>query len=255
MYRALDIAAPRAAPREIHDRSLPYDPLARAGPVSARNRRGLVACNGGGDGKPLLKGSLRSGSAGLAGYTVSLYASLVDRADGWEFLGSASSEANGDFQISYDPPAGRAVLIIEADRGPVTLASAIGYGADVPVKVVVNERTTVAAGNAFAQFINGRRVAGNAIGMLNAVRMAGNLAHPGTGDAGSTVSRTPNGGENSTFATFNSLANAVAACVASDRACTDLFAAAKPPGRAAPRQRAAGRGQHRQEPVVPGLSQ
>lgn len=127
----------------------------------------------------------------------------------------------------------RAVLIVQADRGPVTLVSAIGYGEDPPAMVVVNERTTVATGNAFAQFINGRRVVGNAVGMLNAVRMAGNLAHPVTGDAGLVVSRTPNGGENSTFATFNSLANAVAACVAKDLACVDLFNAGRPHGGAA----------------------
>jgi hypothetical protein len=193
---------------------------------------GLVACNGGDDGLQL-KGSVRSGNAGLGGYTVSLYASFVDRADGWQFLGSGVSDANGEFQINYAPTSERSVLFVQADRGPVTLASAIGYGEDPPATVVVNERTTVATGNAFAQFVNGRRVVGNAVGMLNAVRMAGNLAHPGTGDAGIVVSRTPNGGENSTFATFNSLANAVAACVAKDLACVDLFNAGRPPGGAA----------------------
>ena len=128
---------------------------------------GLVACNGGGGDGPLLKGSVRSGNAGLAGYTVSLYASFVDRADDWEFVGLSVSDANGDFQISYDLPPGRSVLIVQADRGPVTLASAIGYGADVPARVVVNERTTVATGNAFAQFVKGRRVVGNSVGMIN----------------------------------------------------------------------------------------
>ena len=176
---------------------------------------------------------MRSGNVGFAGYSVSLYASFVDRADSWELLGSGVSDANGEFQISYVPPSERSVLIVQADRGSVTLASAIGYGAGAPVIGVVNERTTVATGNAFAQFVKGRRVTGNSVGMLNAVRMAGNLAHPGTGDAGIVISRTPNGGETLTFATFNSLANAVAACVASDRACMDLFDAAKPPGGAA----------------------
>ncbi len=137
------------------------------------------------------------------------------------------------------------MLIVQADRGPVTLVSAIGYGEDPPAMVVVNERTTVATGNAFAQFINGRRVVGNAVGMLNAVRMAGNLAHPVTGDAGLVVSRTPNGGENSTFATFNSLANAVAACVAKDFACVDLQRRSAA-WRRRSRQRVAGRGEHRQ---------
>jgi hypothetical protein len=77
---------------------------------------GLVACNGGGGDSPLLKGSVRSGNVGLAGYTVSLYASLVDRADGWEFVGLGISDANGEFQISYDLPSERSVLFVQADR-------------------------------------------------------------------------------------------------------------------------------------------
>ena len=162
------------------------------------------------------------------------YQNFVDRADSWEFVGSSVSDANGDFQMFYDVPSERSVLIVQAERGPVMLASAIGYGEDPPPRVVVNERTTVAMGNAFAQFVKGRRVTGNSTGMINAVRMAGNLAHPGTGDAGVVISRTPNGGETSTFATFNSLANAVAACVARDSACLDLFNAGRPPGGAAP---------------------
>ncbi len=194
---------------------------------------GLVACNDGGD-NVQLAGAVRSGSAGLAGYHVSLHASLVDRPGGWQFLGSGVSDVNGEFQIFYEPPAERAVMIVEAARGAVTLASAIGYGGDVPARVVVNERTTVATGNAFAQFVDGSRVLGNPVGMVNAVRMAGNLADPATGDAAEVISRTPNGAETATFATFNSLANAVAACVASEQGCADLFAAARPPGAAAP---------------------
>jgi len=31
------------------------------------------------------------------------------------------SDANGEFQISHDLPSERSVLIVQADRGPVTL--------------------------------------------------------------------------------------------------------------------------------------
>ncbi len=194
----------------------------------------LAGCNGGGGDSHTLKGAVRTGNVGLAGYTVSLYASFVDRADAWQFLGLTTTDASGEFQIFYDPPSERAVMIVEADRGPVTLASAVGEATDLPARVIVNERTTVATGNAFAQFVSGRRVVGNPVGMRNAVHMAANFAHPGTGDAGAFVSRSPNGTETTTFATFNSQANAVAACVASDSACASLFSATKPPGGAAP---------------------
>ncbi len=194
----------------------------------------LVGCNGGGGDSLKMTGAVRSGTSGLAGYTVSLYANVVDRADGWQLLGVGTSNAAGSFDILYDLPSERAVLFVTAERGAATLASAVGYGANAPAAVVVNERTTVATGNAFAQFVHGRRIHGNAVGMVNAVRMAGNLADPLTGEAGAVVARTPNGSETSTYATFNSLANAVAACVASDTACQGLLAAGKPPGGATP---------------------
>jgi hypothetical protein len=196
----------------------------------------LPGCNGGGGGDDnvQLTGSVRSGSAGLAGFTVSHYATLVDQPGNWQLLGQGASDAHGNFQISYGLPIGRTVLIVEADRGAATLASVIGYGGETPANVVVNERTTVATGNAFAQFVNGRTVVGNTVGMVNAVRMAGNLANPATGAAGSVIALTPNGSETSTYATFNALANAVAACVAKDSACVELLNAAKPPGGTAP---------------------
>jgi hypothetical protein len=126
-----------------------------------------VACNKDSE-SLLLRGIVRSGSgAALAGYNVSLYASLVDRAEGWQLVAAGTTDASGRFDMFYDAPAERSVLFAVAERGPVMLASAIGYGSEAP-------------------------------------------------------------------ATFNSLANAVAACVAADAACTSLFNAAKPPGGTAP---------------------
>jgi len=195
---------------------------------------GLFACNGGGGDSQHVKGTVRSGNVGLAGFTASLYANFIDRPDGWQFLALSVTDANGDFDIFYDLPSERSVLVVEAERGPVMLASVVGYGGSVPPRVVVNERTTVATANAFAQFIKGRSVSGNPVGVYNAVRMASNVADAATGNAGVVISRTPNGSETSTFATFNSLANVVAACVARDSACIDLFNAARPPTGAAP---------------------
>lgn len=55
--------------------------------------------------------------------------------------------------------------------GAALLASAIGQ-APVAGPVVVNERTTVATGFAFAQFVDGTAIEGNRYGMLNAIGMA-----------------------------------------------------------------------------------
>lgn len=187
-----------------------------------------------------LEGTVESGGSGLGGYSVALYAAFGDRMPRWVPLGSGTSDAAGRFRISYSPPpvlagGGEPLLFVEATRGRVMLASAISAGLDeAPQRVVVNERTTVAAGNAFAQFVDGRRIGGNRYGMQNAVHMAANLADPETGAVGTALASSPNGTKTSALATFNSLTNAVAACVADSRNCGRLFEATASPGGSRP---------------------
>jgi hypothetical protein len=183
----------------------------------------------------VLQGTVESGGAGLSNFSVSLYAAFVDREPRWVPLGSAKSDKKGKFRLKFAVPHGLAgsdpLLFVEATRGPAMLASAISAGlGTVPQRVVVNERTTVATGNAFAQFIDGHRIAGNRYGMTNAVGMAANLADPVTGAVGSVLATAPNGTETSTLATFNSLANAIASCVTDRADCKTLFRASAPPG-------------------------
>lgn len=182
-----------------------------------------------------LHGRVMSGDRGLAGYSVSLFAAFVDRGPHWLPLGSATSDGRGSFRITYSVPSGLAsgepLLFVEATRGRAMLASVIaGSPGTAPGRVVVNERTTVATGNAFARFVDGVRIEGNRYGMINAVHMAANMADPRTGAVGSVLASTPNGAETSTLATFNSLANAVASCIADADNCVSLFRAAAPPG-------------------------
>ena len=181
-----------------------------------------------------LHGTVQSDGIGLADYRVSLYVAYVDHGPRWKFLGSDTSSHDGHFDITYSLPPGRAddpsILFVQAERGRVLLTSAIGLSTMFPETVVVNERTTVATGNAFAQFVDGRQIVGNTYGMLNAVSMAANFADPETGAVGVVLHFRPNGTETSTLATFNSLSNAVASCVADADNCTELFQAATPPG-------------------------
>jgi hypothetical protein len=183
-----------------------------------------------------LRGAIQSNAIGLAGYEVSLYASPLGRR-GWIRLGGAATNAAGGFQMNYHLPWGvdlPSVLIVKAVRGPSMLASAIGLSRNPPTNIVVNERTTVATGVAFAQFIHGASINGNVFGLANAVFMAANLANPRTGAVGVPLAFPPNGGTTTTLRTFNSLANVVASCVAAQAYCTRLFRAATPPGGAAP---------------------
>lgn len=172
------------------------------------------------------------------GYLVSLYASYTQGKPFEILLGTDRTDNTGAFSIEYSRPPGLhrsvdPVLYLLAENGEAMLASAVG---DIEKydSVVVNERTTVATGTAFAQFIDGRRIRGNPYGMANAAKMATNMAHPVTGDAGQVLRLPPNGDETSTYRTFNTLANIVASCVAASANCDLLFEYATPAGGPAP---------------------
>jgi hypothetical protein len=186
-----------------------------------------------------MSGTVESNAVGLPDYSVSLYGSFPGIRPYWKRLGSATTNKAGNFSIPYFLPTTvprifQPVLFIVAENGPAMLTSAIGRGPSIGGDVVVNERTTVATGVAFAQFIGGRKILGNLYGMRNAIRMAANLADPKTGNVGEVLLNVPNGTETSTFPTFNSLTNVIASCVAKNRNCLDFFAATTPPGRPAP---------------------
>jgi hypothetical protein len=186
-------------------------------------------CSGGNGANTLtLRGTVESGGTGLKGYEVALYG-------GWPLaqptaLGRGTSDASGKFAISYRlPPGLQPVLFINAERGSAMLVSAIGR-APISGPVVVNERTTIATGFAFAQFVKGQAINGNQYGVLNAVHMAANLVDPQTGKIADVLGRVPNGAETSALRTFNSLANIVADCVGAETGCQDLFDDATVPG-------------------------
>ena len=186
-----------------------------------------------------LRGSVESGGTGLAGYEVSLYARFVEPFGVARVLGRATTSSSGEFEIDYHLPPGlhssfQPLLFILAESGPAMLASAIGR-APVAGTVVVNERTTVATGFAFAQFVDGSAIGGNRYGMFNAVRMAANMVDPRTGAVAAVLSLPPNGSETTALRTFNSLANIVAYCISTHVGCQDLFNATTVPSEARPR--------------------
>jgi len=203
-----------------------------------------------------LRGLVASGATPLPSLFVALYATdpshplRCARA-----IGAASTGSDGGFDLSYTPPPdANAVLYLIVDggsvtpttlprpgkcrkfAGPVVLASVLGTAgpAPVPTDVVVNERTTVASAYALAQFIHGARIVGMANGFQNASAMVRNLANPVSGGVGAVLATAPNGNQTETLGSFNSLANMVAACVASASACTTLFDLATPPRGPAP---------------------
>jgi hypothetical protein len=187
------------------------------------------------------RGWVRTGDLPLSSLEVGLYrAGARQPAAGAVLLGSARTDRLGRFTIRYRvPPGADQVLYLVAHSGgpgprPVELVAALDPRT-VTADVVVNERTTVAAGYALAQFTDGRQVGGPHPGLRNAAATAQNLADLSSGGVGAVLAGPPNGSLTSTLRTFNSLANLLAACVRDGRSCSPLFAAAAPPRGRPPR--------------------
>ncbi|MEG3627604.1 NHL repeat-containing protein [Streptomyces poriticola] len=193
------------------------------------------------------RGVVRSGDGPLAAARVTLYQAGDGTGSGARALARTRSDARGRFELVYEQPSDpKAVLYVTADtakrphRGraghrvsPVRLTSVLGLPGRYP-SIVVNERTTVAAGFAMAQFTKGSEISGGHPGLQNAAGVSHNLADISTGDVARVLGTAPNGDRTSTLRAFNSLANILAGCTAGET-CDELFSLATPPGRSAPR--------------------
>ncbi len=188
-------------------------------------------------------GQVRSGDIPVSYALVQLFQAGTSAGGGARQLGKARADGAGAFRITYDEPPTGSVLYLVASggavgnrprspvTGPIRLAAALGAG-QVPARVTINERTTVAFAYAYNQFLDGRTAAGVAPGPANAAMMAHNLADIASGDLATVVATAPNGTETQTMGQFNSLANLLSACARSpDSAqCRRLLQLATPPG-------------------------
>ncbi|MFJ4008232.1 hypothetical protein [Streptomyces sp. NPDC090026] len=192
---------------------------------------------------------MRSGSRPIAAAEVTLLQAGDHPGAGARVLARTRSDAHGRFGLSYRAPDDPgAVLYLTADAGPaghgrpravhrvrpVRLVVMLGAGRRTG-KVVLNERTTVAAGFAMAQFTRGGEVAGRSPGLQNAADVSHNLADITNGAAAETLTTAPNGNQTSTLRAFNTLADILSGCTAG-QTCGTLFDLAGRPGAPAPRE-------------------
>ncbi|WP_460774743.1 NHL repeat-containing protein [Microbacterium sp. GXF7504] len=137
----------------------------------------------------------------------------------------ASATADGDGGFALDVTATEGPLYVEARAGGApaapTLSAVVAFPEDVS-RLTLNERTTVAAGYALAQFFGRALPSGSVLGMTNAARMAANLADPQTGDYGAVLTSAPNGDQTTAEATFTSLTNILGGCLADGAVCEQL---------------------------------
>ena len=180
-----------------------------------------------------LTGSVKANSVGVQGLTVTVYGAGASSATA---LGSATTGSKGAFTVTYTPPASGLVYAMTQDAsGRRREMAVVGPPSALQASVVINERTTVAAAFALAQFFHGSAIYGAQPGLGNAGATALNLADPRTGKLSSVLANSPNGNASATLPTFNTLANVVLSCTRGTSAdCARLLKAAKVPGQPAP---------------------
>ncbi|MGO9604633.1 MAG: hypothetical protein ACLQAT_14810 [Candidatus Binataceae bacterium] len=132
-----------------------------------------------------LSGTVQGGLSAISGAAVTLYAAGTNYGLNATSLGSATTNASGNFTVGYTPPLMPAVLYLvvlggNAGAGSNTaigLMGVAGMSNALPASITINELTTAAGQWALAQFIDttGQVIgapASNATGFANAVEKA-----------------------------------------------------------------------------------
>lgn len=189
-----------------------------------------------------LSGQVETAGGPVADATVRVYAAGARSA---RRVGSGTTADDGTYTVRYTHPGKGAPLYVVAERGRVDgtaldprvrLAAVAGLTGALASQVHVDERSTVATAYAFARFLDGRTISGPSPGMPNATASAANLFDVFGGKVSFTLGNSPNGAATEALPTFNTLANALAACTTGGaRGCDRLLAAARPDGGARPR--------------------
>ena len=115
------------------------------------------------------------------------------------------------------------------DNPAITLLAVLGN--KPPAKVVINEFSTIASVWTNAQFLDGSKLQGYALGLRIAAGNVPNFVDLQTGGWGTAIQEPLNGGQTPTMSNFATLADILAGCVTLIRsdACSSLFYAATSP--------------------------
>lgn len=190
-----------------------------------------------------IEGRVEAGGAPIAGAGVTVWLAGPGAP---EKLVEATTNEDGLYSLTIDggrDDDGIFYLIAEggkaktaAGKGPNSATALMAtLGAAPPERVTINELTTVASVWTGAQFLNGRAMSGNALGLRIAAGNVPNLVDLETGGPGSVIVDPLNASQTTTLAKMNTLGSLLSACVtALPDACTSLFDVATPPGGVAP---------------------
>lgn len=192
----------------------------------------IAACSGSSTpNNVVINGTVSSGGSipavAIGGATVSIFKAQLGAP---VLLVQTTTDSAGNFTakvpISYDGNA-PSLYYARATKSPdIELIAVLGSSPLSSVKI--NELTTVAAGYAFAQFIQSDySIAGQSLPLSIAAGMAENLVAAQTGTASVVIQTSPNAYETNTWSAIGSLGNILAACTQGiNNACSNLFALA-----------------------------
>ena len=191
-----------------------------------------------------ISGRVLGARAPIVGSTVTLLAATSGNA---QQVAQTQTGADGRFSFGATPAASQeSTLYLVAGGGHPTASQSSGdnpaivlitaLGASPPATVTINEMTTVATVWTHNQFIAGRSIGGNALGLRIAAGNVPSFVELQTGGWGATIQDPLNSSQTPTMANFATLADVLAGCVirVTADACSKLFAAATPPGGSAP---------------------
>ena len=192
-----------------------------------------------------IKGQVLGAGAPIAKSTVTLWAA---GAGAPVQIAHTPTGTDGQFEMTIQRSAGEdSVLYLVAAGGEPAAGEGGGaneaiallavLGSKLPAKVTVNELTTVASAFTAAQFLEGGALKGPPLGLKIAAGNVPNLVDLETGGLGPVIQDSLNSAATTTLATFGTLGDLLAGCVARVHtdACATVFAAATPPGEAAPK--------------------
>ena len=189
----------------------------------------IIACSGNSTPNTVVVyGTVSSGGGGparaISGATISIYKAQLGAP---VLLVQTTTDSAGNFTAKVpisNNGSSPNLYYARATKAPSTeLLAILGSGPLGSVKM--NELTTVAAGYAFAQFIQSDySIAGQPLPLSIAAGMAENLVAAQSGSASVVIQTSPNAYQTNTWSAMGTLANVLAACTQGiSSACSNLF--------------------------------
>ncbi|HVJ67157.1 MAG TPA: hypothetical protein VM510_04175 [Caulifigura sp.] len=181
-----------------------------------------------------LKGVVQSGQGWWKRSIANAQVTLLEATTGVPvIIGTATSDAKGNFKISTGKVSSSSIFYVKADSGDGAILMTV-LGPKIPSKAHINELTTVAACYSMAQFLRTGEISGNAFGLNVAAGMNDNIVSIDNGESSKVLQKSPNADQTNSLRLTRSLGNVLSACLSYPLVRTTFFELTTPVGGTAP---------------------